>query len=116
MFDERTLLNGKSLNGYLMDMPDDDFRAMVARANMTALLNIQQMLHIVYCHTSLVKDALIQAIMDEPEDAWVASDTVAKLHVILLKAEARYFQVKEALASRDTDTDNAYWNLRNWGF
>ena len=114
MIDEQTL-NGKSLHGYLMDMPDDDFRVMLARVNMTALLNIQQTLLIAYKHTVRVKDALIDAILNEPGDAWAASDTVARLHVLLLKAEARYLQVKEALTNRDTDTENAYRESRNRG-
>ena len=114
MLDGRTA-DGKSLHGYLMDMPDDDFRVMLARANMTALLNIQQMLHVVYNHTVQVKDMLVNAIVDEPGDAGEASDTVAELHVLLLKAETRYFQVKEALKRRDSDTENMYNDLRNRG-
>ena len=99
---------GKSLSGYLMDMSDGDFQVMVAQGNMTALLNIQQMLQGTYNHTVQIKDALIQSILNEPGDSWATSDTIAKLHVISMKIETRFLQVKEALKHRDLTTDSAY--------
>ena len=109
MLDEE---KGKSLPGYLADMSDDDFRVMISKVNMTTLLNIQQMLHAIYSHTVRVKDALIQAIINEQGDAWAASDTVTRLHTILLKTENRYILVKDTLKRRDLDSDSAYKRLR----
>ena len=107
------MIDGQSLHGFLMDMPDDGFRLMLAKANMTVLLNIQQTLLVAYRHTARVKDMLIDAVLNGPGDARAASDTVAKLHAILLRAEIRYFQVKEAIKQRDSDTENLYRNLSN---
>lgn len=116
MIDEQAL-NGKSLQGYLIDMSDDEFRIMLAQVNMTALLNIQQTLLIAYTHIVRVKDAIIQAIINKqgevPADSCIA---VTKLHAILLKAEARYLQVSETLKHRDIGTENAYKELRKRGF
>ena len=115
MSDGRTA-DGKSLVGYLVDMSLMEFQAMIGRANMTALLNIMQTLHNAYSHTVTVKNTLIEAIETNPQGSRAASDVVVNLHAVLMKIEARYLLVKEAIRQRDSDTENSYWNFRNWGF
>ena len=107
---------GKSLVGYLVDMTIMEFQEMIGRVNMTALLNIMQILHNSYSHTVMVKNALIEAIEANPQGSQAASDAVDNLHAVLMRIEARYLLVKEATKQRDSSTDNAYWNLRDWGF
>ena len=107
---------GKSLVGYLVDMPVMEFQSMIGRVNMTALLNIMQALHGAYSHAVMVKDALIETVETDPQGSRAASGAVADLHAVLMRIEARYLLAKEAVKQRDSDTENAYWNLRNGGF
>ena len=107
---------GKSLVGYLVDMPMMEFQSMIDRVNMTALLNIMQILHNAYSYTVMVKNALVEAIEANPQDSQAVSDAVNNLHAVLLTIEARYLLVKDVVKQRDSDTENSYRNLRNQGF
>ena len=102
---------GKSLTGYLVDMPMTEFQSVIGRVNMTALLNIMRTLHGAYIYTVMIKDALIEITEASPQ-----ASTVTDLHAVLMNIEARYLLTKEAVKKRDTDTDNAYWKLRSRGF
>ena len=104
---------GTSLVGYLVDMSMMEFKSMIDKVNMTALLNIQQTLHIGFNYSVMVKNALIEAIETDPQGSREVSDAVADLHAVLMRIEARYLLVKEVVKQRDSDTDIAYRNLRN---